>query len=373
MQSPGTRRTLHLAVATLLVAAAACGGDDSTAPEPVSATATPDTGTPETGTPDTGTPDTSTPGTIAPAPAAPVIDELRVGLAANLALAAGYAGIETDERLAALVGDVSYEAVQDPDGFRSNLASGRFDVALLPVNIAANLANREIDVRLVGVVEARLLSLVAPADTVGTAGWGALRGQTVHLFFPGDVADLIFQQTAAAHGLQAGVDYTIAYHQAIPDLAAAVATGTAAYAVVPQPMATIAVGQAAAAGHDVAVALDLGAEWEAATGASAYPGIGVVVSGRLADDHPDVVDALAERIATNVAAVAADPAAHADRLGEITGVPGAVAGSVLGQLELGYADATPARPAIEAFLQAILDVAPDAVGGHLPPDRFYAR
>lgn len=117
--------------------------------------------------------------------------------------------------------EVELSALNNPDEIRATISSGRVDVATMPLQTAALLANGGLEISLLVVINANLLKVLGP----GTDAWQGLQGQTIHLPFRGDAADLLFRVLAADHGLVADQDFTVEYATALPDLVAALAQG----------------------------------------------------------------------------------------------------------------------------------------------------
>ncbi|MEM7326531.1 MAG: hypothetical protein AAF531_25825 [Actinomycetota bacterium] len=262
--------------------------------------------------------------------------------------------------------EVTTVSITNPDELRTGFATGELDAAIMPANVAAILFNRDVDVRLVGVVDAQLLQVLGPAG----AGWSELDGATVHIPFPGDIADVTFRQLAADNGVDVD-SLNLMYGTSLPDLVAAAATGDVTHAVLPQHFAAAAVGQAMAGGHDLVPIIDLQEAWATSTGGGRLPQIAVVASGALVADHPQVVAGLQTASAAAVDRAANDPAV-ATELAAATGLPDPLVGAVLPSLDLAYRSVPDARSDLDLMLAALLADAPDSLAGTLPDDAFFA-
>lgn len=293
---------------------------------------------------------------------------LRIGTVANLALAAPLVGLAEHVAMRGLASGVTFVPANSPDEIRANLTSGRVDVATMPTTVAATLANGGVGVQLLGVVDAELLKVVGP---VGSAGWGALRGQTIHLPFRGDFADLTFGLLAEQNGLAPGRDVTLAYGTALPELVSGFVAGRIRYAVLPEQFATVARSQATAAGHGTVEVLDLAMQWRAGTGNASLPGSAIVIRGELAEQRPELVAELRLRFAQACEEVVRDPARAAGELGRLARVPPELVSAVLADLSPRFVDASAARSEIEAMLRRFTEREPRSTGGRLPDAAFY--
>jgi len=96
------------------------------------------------------------------------------------------------------------------------------------------------------------------------------------------------------------LDYSLPY----PETAAAIAAGKIAYAILPEPFATMA----RLANPDLRSPLDLGALWTKQTGQASYPMTAFVVSSKLVSERPQAVKAILRSYAASIDWVLANPA-----------------------------------------------------------------
>lgn len=293
---------------------------------------------------------------------------LRVGTVANLALSVPLVGLADDAARVGYASAVEFVPANSPDEIRANLTSGQVDLATMPTTIAAGLANGGIGVQLVGVVDADLLKVIGPA---GGSGWEALRGQTVHVPFRGDLADLVFAGLTEERGLIAGRDIALAYGTALPELVSGIATGRVRYAVLPEQFATVARRQADAGGRPMTELLSLPEEWRRATGAASLPGSAIVIRTEVAEQRPPLVEHLRRHFSATTTAVTADPDGAAAELGRLARVPAELIPAVLPDLQVRFLEPGQARPDIEILLRRLTEREPRVTGGRLPDAAFY--
>ncbi|MFF0503216.1 ABC transporter substrate-binding protein [Streptomyces fimicarius] len=303
-------------------------------------------------------------GDTAPAP------RLRIAAAGSLALSVPLTGLAESPEVARLTDGVTTTQVATPDAFRALLTSGRADVATLPTLAAANLANRGVGVRLLGVVDADLVKVIGPA---GAKGWPALRGKTVHVPFKGDAADVTFRDLAQRAGLTPDEDFTVRYATGLPELVGAVASGTAEFAVLPEHFATAARQQAPGGAEKTAEVLDLQDEWERTTGGTMLAQSAVIVRTEFATAHPELVKALRTHFARTGERLSSGKATDAEltALAKTSHAPEPLVSALLPALDVRFVEPGPARADITALLERALKSAPRAVGGKLPGDGFY--
>ncbi|MFD8934836.1 ABC transporter substrate-binding protein [Streptomyces sp. NPDC059578] len=294
---------------------------------------------------------------------------LRIAVAPNAVLDAATAGLRTDRELTSEAGSVRFSALRNPDEIRTQLTSNSVDVLTLPSNIAANLHNRGVDVRILGVVGGPVDVLVGPDDAAPS--WSSLRGATVHIPFKGDVNDVLFRHLARKNGLTPGEDLTVVNHPGLPDLLTAVSAGEVDYALLPEHQASLAVSRAASVGRPKKQILTLGEQWRKATGQRSLPTYAVGVRGRFAEDHPELVGHLHRALTRSARSAADRPAAIAPQVARRTGAPGPLVTGLLDRLTPTYRSARDARPELTALFTELAAASPALVGGKVPGAGLY--
>ncbi|WP_406863620.1 MqnA/MqnD/SBP family protein [Streptomyces sp. HUAS MG47] len=295
---------------------------------------------------------------------------LRVGVAPNVVLDAATSGMRTDKALAAAAGPVSFVELRGPDEIRTRLTSGSVDLLTLPTNIAANLHNRGVDVRVLGVVDGPSDVLLGPASA--SASWSSLRGATVHIPFKGDVNDVVFHALAERNGLKPGKDFTVVHHPTLADLLTAVGSGRAAYALLPEHQATLAAAKASGAGAPLGRLLELGEQWRRTTGQTGYPTYAVGVRGEFADRHPELLKEIDRALRASAKTASGSPDRVTAQVAARTKVPPATVTELLNRLSPGYRPASAARPELTALFRELATTAPALLGGRAPDDGIYA-
>ncbi len=288
-------------------------------------------------------------------------DTLRVGLANNVAMAAPVTELD---RLG--VADTEVATASTPEELRTNFIAGRYDVAAMPINIAANLCAQGIDLALLGAVSGNIVQLVGPAGTT----LDSLRGQTVHVPFRNDILDLVTRQILDGAGLRydgASPDVTLEYHPTPLDIASGLASGAMTYAVLPEHLSTVVTATV----PGTVKAIGLQDAWTEQTGAATLPFAGFVIRGELARTRPDLVDALQANLVSSVIAVSSAPASGAQAVARQIPVPADVVAQVLPGMRPVYLPGADARADVDRLYASLLETVPESVGGQLPPDGFY--
>ncbi|MDO5726445.1 MAG: hypothetical protein Q4Q03_00805 [Bowdeniella nasicola] len=119
--------------------------------------------------------------------------------------------------------------------------------------------------------------------------------------------------------------------------------------------------------------LDLQAEWAKITGGSArFPMAGLVMPGKLVDEHPELVAAIRAEVAATVAKANSGDEATIAAIATQYDLPEALVKDVISRLQLDVVPASEARAEYEDFLRRPGEDNPKIYGGKLPDDTFYA-
>lgn len=322
---------------SLAVALSACGTDDSDA---ACGTATGDA-EPAVGLPDT----------------------LNVGVANNVAMAAPLTALDELS-----VAETRTSTASTPEELRTNFIAGRYDLAAMPINVAANLCAQGIDLVLVGTVSGNIVYLMGPEGTA----LDDLRGETVHIPFENDILDLVTRQVLDTAGLSytgTDPDVTLRYHPTPLDIATGLTSGSISYAILPEHLATVVDG----ATDNVVKAVSLQDVWVEHSDASSLPFAGFVLRGELAREYPDLVAALQANLLGAVIDVVSDQRSGAEEIAEVVPIPADVVLQVLPGLRPTYLPAADGRADTELLYRSLMNSVPESIGGELPAHGFYAR
>lgn len=253
---------------------------------------------------------------------------------------------------------------------QSALINGTADIAALPTNAASALYNKTGgEIVLLALNTRGVLYLVAnTAKVAAPTSLADLAGKTV--FCPAQnpafVTKALLDKAAVANVTLDSTTY--AEPAALRD---AVASGLVDYAVLPEPMVTIAVSKAkqANAGITLSAALDLTAEWKTAFGVDSLVQGCVVARKAFVEAHPEEVKKFLEEYENSINYVIAKPAEASAKIAA-SGIfaQAAVAEKAIPKCNLCFITGAEMKTAMEAFLAA-LPVA--SIGGALPAAAFY--
>ncbi len=270
-----------------------------------------------------------------------------------------------------LAGQARFQLWSTVDEMRARITSGQAQFSGVPLNVAATLYNGGLRVQLVNVYIWGILYLVTSDPQVSS--WQDLRGQTILIPFRGDLPDILTQYLLRRQGMSLASDFQPNYVNAAPEAAQLLAAGRASHAVLSEPSATLAILKAQENGVTLRRAIDYNQAWAAATGrAPRIPLAGVVAHPDLVGRQPRLLSWFQGAHRTAVSWVSAHPQ-EASQMGasEIQAIPPAVMMASVPYIQFAFEEAQQARPEVEFFLSEMHSLAPELIGGRLPPDGFY--
>ena len=266
--------------------------------------------------------------------------------------------------------DWSFQILASADEVAPLIAKSEVDVAAVPANLASVLYNKtDGGVRVVAVNTLGVLYVCELGDEVNTVS--DLRGRTIYSAGKGATPQYALEYVLRQAGLDPDSDVTIEWKSEHAECVAALAEGTGAVAMLPQPFVTTA----QAKNDQIRVALDLNQEWESACEAAGQKarlitGVAVVRS-EFADAHPEAVDAFLDHYRESVEYVNGNVPEAAKLVGGYDIVPEAVAAKALPACNITFAAGQDMKDQLSGYLQILAGQNAQAVGGALPGDDFY--
>ena len=257
-------------------------------------------------------------------------------------------------------------ALGSPEVLLPRLLTGEVDMAVLPTNLAANLYNRGAPYRLAAVVGNGVLYLVTTDP--GRVSLESFRGGVLQNVARGSTPEFVLRHLLELKGLDREVELRFKY--GIVELAQMIIAGRETSGVLPEPFAT----KVLLAAPRARIAVDIQKEWAAGhPELPTFPMSALVVKKSLLEGRPQVVARFLREYRESQEWVLREPRAAGELAEKLAfGIGAAEAGDAIPRCGLTVVPAGEARPSVEGFLSVFLKFAPEAVGGKLPDDGFYA-
>ena len=253
------------------------------------------------------------------------------------------------------------------DEVTPSLIKGDLDMACVPANLASVLYNKtEGEIITLAVNTLGVLYIVENGNAVSSMA--DLAGKTIVAAGKGSTPEYALRYLLTENGIDPDTDVTIDWKNEHAECVAALASGSATIALLPQPFVTVAQTKI----ENLRVALDLTAEWDALDNGSGLI-TGVVVARKaFVEEHPAAVGAFLQNYAASVNwanSNNADAAQLISQYGIVEAAP--VAEKALPYCNIVCITGEEMGVKLSGYLQVLFEAEPTAVGGKLPGDDFY--
>lgn len=251
-----------------------------------------------------------------------------------------------------------FEIAGAPDVLTAKLITGELDMAALPTNAIALLASKTGGkVQSLAVNTLGVLYVLENGDTV--ASLADLSGKSIVSAGQGSTAEAVAKYL---FGDDVTIDYVAEHTEAIAQAVA----GKYDLVLLPEPFVTSLLAQ----DKGFRIAIDLTAEWEAATGAQLPMG-GIAVRTEFAEQNPNAVAAFLAEYAQSVAYANENPAEAAALIEQFDIMQAAVAEQAIPRANMVCITGADMRTALEGFYAVLLSDNAKLIGGAMPSDAFY--
>ena len=256
---------------------------------------------------------------------------------------------------------IIYKSVEEAT---TRIAKGEADFTVLPLNVAAKLYNKQVDISLANVSTWGILYLLTTDSQV--ANWQDLKGKELYVGAQGSSPDVLTQYFISKNGMKSD-DIKLSYLSS-PEIAQLMINGLVKNAVLPEPQAT----QVIINNSQARIARDFFADWQTFEGKEAkLPQAGMVVRNEFAASYPKAVSEFQKAYKGAVEWTVANPAEAASLAAANMNTPAPVFIKSMERTRLFFATGTEASVDVKTYLSRLLDISPDMVGGKLPDEKFF--
>lgn len=271
--------------------------------------------------------------------------------------------------------EVVFKVWKTPDQLRASALSGDADFIAMPSNVAANLYNRGVELKLVNISVWGILFMVSREDGLTTLA--DFKGKEIAMPFREDMPDIIFTQLARAQGLDPEKDFKLRYVSNPLDALKLLLTRRIDHVLLAEPAISMALRKSKSfpvnvIAPDLYRSVDLQSEWaRLLKREDKIPQAGMVALGAVLD-RPDVVARFETEYKKSLQWTIDNPIEAGELVASTIELitPEAVADSIA-VTRFEATRASDAREELEFFYQRLLDENPALVGGKLPDMGFY--
>jgi len=280
--------------------------------------------------------------------------------------------IETNA-LSDVAKNVEFVMWKNPDELRALTLRGRADYIAIPTNVAANLYNKGVDLKLLNVSVWGILGMITRDKEKKTLA--DFKGCDIAMPFRADMPDIVFEEIVKKQGLDPKKDFNLKYLGSPIDAMQMLILRRVDHALLAEPAISMALRKTSSfplklIAPDLYRSADLQKEWgEVFKVESKIPQAGMAVIGQQ-DDY--VTQRFNEEYAKSLAWYKANPKKAGELVEKYIEMlsSDAVADSIE-YVQLDDVSAKESKADLEFFYGLLQNNNPKSIGGKLPDDGFY--
>lgn len=260
----------------------------------------------------------------------------------------------------------------EADAVVAGLTNGTFDMAILPVNLAAKLYNaNQLGVKLASINIFSVLYVLTKGEY---STLNDLKGKTVYSVGAGGTPEITFKNILEKNNIkyadlsesETKADDTVYFTAAAKNVVVqAIQNGEADFALLGEPVATQIMDQTGAK-----IAFSIEDEWKKVHPEVGFIQAGLLVKNDISENYGDYLDALMQKMAGNKEYINANPEKSVADLKLIGATLPALNAETLSRCKIGADSAKSRQADVEAFLSVL---PAQMYGGKLPDAAFYVR
>jgi NitT/TauT family transport system substrate-binding protein len=264
--------------------------------------------------------------------------------------------------------DVDYDILVSPDLLSAKILREEADVAIIPTNLAVQAHNKGIDYVIMGTSTWGNLYIAGTEEVDNVAD---LQGKAINTFGRGLTPELVLLMVLEGNGLDPETDLDINYMGSAAEIAPLLVSERASLGVIPEP----ALSGVLMKNDDVKVLFDLNGLWAEAKGVQiGYPQSCLVVKRELVENDPEFIERFLLEYNNSIQWASENP----EDLGDISeefslGPEKAAVINGISRMNIGNFPIENSLEEYHVYYQAIMDFAPDFIGGELPDEDIYYK
>lgn len=252
------------------------------------------------------------------------------------------------------------------DEISGKIVSGEINIASVPTNLAAKLYNKtEGKLQMLAVNTLGVLSMIENGNTVKSAA--DLKGKTIYSTGEGSNPEYILRYILSENGINPDKDVTIQFLATNDELIAALISGKAQLAMVPEPAATTVLTKK----DTLTRVFSMNDEWEKVSDSKLMMGC-VVALKSYVEANPEAVAKFLEEYKASVEYAVNDipsAAALCEKYGIVPAA--AIAEKAIPDCNLTFVTGAEMKTSIDGYFKVLLNADKTSIGGKLPADDFY--
>lgn len=252
------------------------------------------------------------------------------------------------------------------DEISGKIISGEINIASVPTNLAAKLHKKTNGkITMLAVNTLGVLSFLSSDESVKTMA--DLKGKTIYSAGEGSNPEYILKYILKQNNIDPEKDVTIKFVSTGEQLSAAMISGQATVAMVPEPAATTVLTKKTT----VKRIFTVNDEWEKVSDSKLMMGCVVALDSYI-ENNKAAVDKFLEEYKASIAFANSnldDTAKYCESYGIVPSA--AIAKAAIPTCNVKYIDKDDMKNSIKGYFEVLLSFDAESIGGKLPDDKFY--
>jgi len=279
------------------------------------------------------------------------------------------------EALSDVAQKVEFRLWKNPDELRAILLKNEAHIVAVPTNVAANLYNKGMDIKLLSVPVWGILEIVTRDKNIQTID--DLKGQQIVVPFRADMPDIILQAIMIKAGFNPKKDFKIVYAPTPPDAMQMLILRRADNVLLAEPATSMAMRKTGSfplklIAPDIYRSINLQKEWGRVYGAEGkIPQAGIAVVGNL---DANIAKRVEEEYKKALDWYTSNPT-QAGIIVEknIDFFSADAVGDSIANVQLDAKNGFESKDDLEEFFKVLLEIEPKLIGGKIPDEGFYLQ
>lgn len=264
--------------------------------------------------------------------------------------------------------NILYEMQKSPDLLVAEILKEEADIAIVPSNLAAQAFNKELSYKILGTSTWGSMYLTSSEDI---KSFEDLKGKEIYTFGKGLTPDLVLRYVLTKNNIDPEKDVTITYLNSASEMGPAFLSGKTNLALLPEPLLSVVMTKK----DDAKIIFDLNDEWSKASGAkNGFPQSSLVIKTSLIEENKEFVEKFIENYEVSRIWATENPEELGDYAEELEiSVAKETLSKGIRWTNPKDFDIEDSISEYETYYKAIIDFAPDFIGGKMPGEELYFK
>lgn len=251
----------------------------------------------------------------------------------------------------------------DPSAVTSSFIAGEYDIACVPVNVAAVLYNKlEGDVVMLAINTLGVMYVLESGEEINSMA--DLSGKTLYATGQGSTPEFVLNYLLEKNGL---TDVTVEYKAEHSELATLMADGSVTLGMLPEPNVTATMAK----NDSLHVALDLTAEWNKVSDTKLVQGV-IIARRSFVNEHKNAIKQFMDNYGKAVELVNTASDEACQMIVDAGILPAApIAKAAIPRCNIVFITGDEMKASASALYEVFFAAEPKSVGGKLPAEDLY--